>query len=200
MPQKLLDAINEYKKLRFTGYFFALIYSKKGKTIYDTNFLIRFEKENFRHLILGTKHLQNDHLIEANSKKLFDDFSKLTKSNYIKNKNFNLIVNDPNYNSIIDRLENIKNLDLLLKNKDIQVFQKSQSPNVLPTSITFDFLLKLNRYNDTIDTPFLFIERTSDNSVICNPVSTFRSDKRYEQNHKLKQVLTLDTTKQIYKN
>ncbi|WP_173234148.1 MULTISPECIES: hypothetical protein [unclassified Streptococcus] len=200
MPQKLLDAINEYKKLRFTGYFFALIYSKKGKIIYDTNFLIRFEKENFRHLILGTKHLQNDHLIEANSKKLFDDFSKLTKSNYTKNKNFNLIVNDPNYNSIIDRLENIKNLDLLLKNKDIQVFQKSQSPNVLPTSITFDFLLKLNRYNDTIDTPFLFIERTSDNSVICNPVSTFRSDKRYEQNHKLKQVLTLDTTKQIYKN
>lgn len=200
MPQKLLDAINEYKKLRFTGYFFALIYSKKGKIIYDTNFLIRFEKENFRHLILGTKHLQNDHLIEANSKKLFDDFSKLTKSNYTKNKNFNLIVNDPNYNSIIDRLENIKNLDLLLKNKDIQVFQKSQSPNVLPTSITFDFLLKLNRYNDTIDTPFLFIERTSDNSVICNPVSTFKSDKRYEQNHKLKQVLTLDTTKQIYKN
>lgn len=57
MPQKLLDAINEYKKLRFTGYFFALIYSKKGKIIYDTNFLIRFEKENFRHLILGTKHL-----------------------------------------------------------------------------------------------------------------------------------------------
>lgn len=200
MPQKLLDAINEYKKLRFTGYFFALIYSKKGKIIYDTNFLIRFEKENFQRLILGTKHLQNDHLIEANSKKLFDDFSKLTKSNYTKNKNFNLIVNDPKYNSIIDRLENIKNLDLLLKNKDIQVFQKSQSPNVLPTSITFDFLLKLNRYNDTIDTPFLFIERTSDNSVICNPVSTFRSDKRYEQNHKLKQVLTLDTTKQIYKN
>lgn len=200
MPQKLLDAINEYKKLRITGYFFALIYSKKGKIIYDTNFLIGFEKENFRHLILGTKYLQNDHLIEANSKKLFDDFSKLTKTNYTKNKNFNLIVNDPNYNSIIDRLENIKNIDSLLKNKDIQVFQKSQSPNVLPTSITFDFLLKLNRYNDTIDTPFLFIERTNDNSVICNPVSTFRSDKRYEQNHKLKQVLTLDTTKQIYKN
>lgn len=199
MPQKLLDAINAYQTLRFKGYFFALTYSKKGKIIYDTSFLIRFEKENFRHLILGTKHLKNDHIIEKNSKKLFDELSSLTITNYSTSKNFNLIVTDPNYSTIIDRLENIKNLDSLLTNKNIQVFQKSQSPHVLPTTIKFDFLLKLDKYSNNTDTPFLFIERTNDNSVVCNPVSTFRSDKPYEQNHKSKQVITLDTTTQVYK-
>lgn len=199
MPQKLLDAINAYQTLRFKGYFFALTYSKKGKIIYDTSFLIRFEKENFRHLILGTKHLKNDHIIEKNSKKLFDELSNLTITNYSTSKNFNLIVTDPNYSTIIDRLENIKNLDSLLTNKNIQVFQKSQSPHVLPTTIKFDFLLKLDKYSNNTDTPFLFIERTNDNSVVCNPVSTFRSDKPYEQNHKSKQVITLDTTTQVYK-
>lgn len=199
MPQKLLDAINAYQTLRFKGYFFALTYSKKGKIIYDTSFLIRFEKENFRHLILGTKHLKNDHIIEKNSKKLFDELSNLTITNYSTSKNFNLIISDPNYSTIIDRLENIKNLDSLLTNKNIQVFQKSQSPHVLPTTIKFDFLLKLDKYSNNTDTPFLFIERTNDNSVVCNPVSTFRSDKPYEQNHKSKQVITLDTTTQVYK-
>lgn len=199
MPQKLLDAINAYQTLRFKGYFFALTYSKKGKIIYDTSFLIRFEKENFRHLILGTKHLKNDHIIEKNSKKLFDELSSLTITNYSTSKNFNLIVTDPNYSTIIDRLENIKNLDSLLTNKNIQVFQKSQSPHVLPTTIKFDFLLKLDKYSNNTDTPFLFIERTNDNSVVCNPVSTFRSNKPYEQNHKSKQVITLDTTTQVYK-
>lgn len=199
MPQKLLDAINAYQTLRFKGYFFALTYSKKGKIIYDTSFLIRFEKENFRHLILGTKHLKNDHIIEKNSKKLFDELSSLTITNYSTSKNFNLIITDPNYSTIIDRLENIKNLDSLLTNKNIQVFQKSQSPHVLPTTIKFDFLLKLDKYSNNTDTPFLFIERTNDNSVVCNPVSTFRSDKPYEQNHKSKQVITLDTTTQVYK-
>lgn len=199
MPQKLLDAINEYKTLRFKGYFFALTYSKKGKIIYDRNFLIRFEKENFRHLILGTNHLQNDHLIEKNSKKLFDELSTLTKTNYLTSKNFKLIITDPNYNTIIDRLENIKNLDSLLTNEDIQVFEKSQSPNVLPTSIEFDFLLKLNQYSSNTDTPFLFIKRTNDDSVVCNAVSTFRSDRKYEQNHKSREVITLDITKQVYK-
>jgi hypothetical protein len=199
MPQKLLDAINAYQTLRFKGYFFDLTYSKKGKIIYDTSFLIRFEKENFRHLILGTKHLKNDQFIEKNSKKLFDEFSSLTITNYSTSKNFNLITSDPNYSTIIDRLENIKNLDSLLTNKNIQVFQKSQSPHVLPTSIKFDFLLKLDKYSNNTDTPFLFIERTNDNSVVCNPVSTFRSDKPYEQNHKSKQVITLDTTTQVYK-
>ena len=199
MPQKLLDAINAYQTLRFKGYFFALTYSKKGKIIYDTSFLIRFEKENFRHLILGTKHLKKDHIIEKNSKKLFDELSSLTITNYSTSKNFNLIITDPNYSTIIDRLENIKNLDSLLTNKNIQVFQKSQSPHVLPTTIKFDFLLKLDKYSNNTDTPFLFIERTNDNSVVCNPVSTFRSDKPYEQNHKSKQVITLDTTTQVYK-
>ena len=51
MPQKLLDAINAYQTLRFKGYFFALTYSKKGKIIYDTSFLIRFEKENYRNAL-----------------------------------------------------------------------------------------------------------------------------------------------------
>ena len=199
MPQKLLDAINAYQTLRFKGYFFALTYSKKGKIIYDTSFLIRFEKENFRHLILGTKHLKNDQFIEKNSKKLFDELSSLTITNYSTSKNFKLITSDPNYSTIIDRLENIKNLDSLLTNKNIQVFRKSQSPNVLPTSIKFDFLLKLDKYSNNTDTPFLFIERTNDNSVVCNPVSTFRSDQPYEQNHKSKQVITLDTTTQVYK-
>lgn len=199
MPQKLLDAINAYQTLRFKGYFFALTYTKKGKIIYDTSFLIRFEKENFRHLILGTTHLQNDRLIEKNSKKLFDELSGLTQTNYSTSKNFNLITTDPNYNSIVDRLENIKNLDSLLTNRNLQVFQKSQSPYVIPSNIEFDFLLKLNQYSNNTDTPFLFIKRTHDNSVVCNPVSTFRSDKPYEQNHKLKQVITLDTTTQVYK-
>lgn len=199
MPQKLLDAINAYQTLRFKGYFFALTYFKKGKIIYDTSFLIRFEKENFRHLILGTKHLKNDQFIEKNSKKLFDELSSLTITNYSTSKNFKLITSDPNYSTIIDRLENIKNLDSLLTNKNIQVFQKSQSPNVLPTSIKFDFLLKLDKYSNNTDTPFLFIKRTNDNSVVCNPVSTFRSYQPYEQNHKSKQVITLDTTTQVYK-
>ena len=199
MPQKLLDAINAYKTLRFKGYFFDLTYTKKGKIIYDTSFLIRFEKENFRHLILGTKHLQNDHFIEKNSKKLFNELSCLTKTNCLTNKNFNLIITDPNYNTIIDRLENIKNLDSLLTNRNIQIFEKSQSPNVLPTSIQFDFLLKLNQYSGNTDTPFLFIERTNNDSVVCNPVSTFRSDKQYEQNHNSRQVITLDITTQVYK-
>lgn len=195
----LLDAINAYKQLRLIGYFFSLTYSKKGKQIYDTSFLIRFEKESFRHLILGTEHLENDRFIEKNSKLLFDEFSELDITNCMSNRNFSAIVNDPKYADIQDRLENIINLNTLLCNDNIKIYQKSESNNVLTKRIPFEFLLKLNNYDGHQDNPFLFVAREQKDSVICNPTSTFRSDKNYEQNHKSRQVLSLDVTSIVYK-
>lgn len=197
---KLLDAINAYKNLRSIGYFFSLIYSKKGKHFYDTSFLIRFEKESFRHLILGTKHLEDDRFIEKNSKLLFDELSQLTPSNCMSNQNFKTIVNDSNYHDIHDRLENIINFDRLLCEKNIKIYQKSQSEKVLTQRIPFEFLLKLNPYDGHLDTPLLFVTREQEDSIVCNPTSTFRSDKNYEQNHKYRQILSLDVTQIVYKN
>lgn len=196
---KLLDAINAYKKLRFIGYFFSLTYSKKGKQIYDTSFLIRFEKESFRHLILGTEHLENDRFVEKNSKVLFDELSELSITDCMSNRNFNTIVTDPKYSDIQDRLENIINFDKLLLEDNIKIYQKSQSENVLTKRIPFEFLLKLNQYDNNPDTPFLFLAREQTDSIICNPTSTFRSLNPYEQNHKSRQILSLDVTRVVYK-
>lgn len=198
--KRLLDAIETYKKLRKTGYFFALTYSKKGKILYDTNLFIKFDKENFRHLILGTDHLENDNDIEKNSKILFDEFAKLNINTCMNNPNFKKIITDKKYSTIIDRLENIAKLDTLLFDKNIKIYQKSNSKNVIKTKIKFDFVIKLSKYDNHTEDPFLFLSREHENSIICNPVSTFRSNEAYEQNHNFKKISSLEITTNIYKN
>lgn len=199
MPHRLIEAIEAYDELRKIGFLFSLRYSRKKRIYHDQNFLLRFEKENFRHLV-GIQHLEKEQFIIKNSKLLFDKLRGVTQTNFQSNVEFMKIVSDDKYPSIQDRLENISRMAILLKSKTIRVYQKSASNNVLHTKIQFNFLLKLDSYADSGEIPYLFLEQEHDNGLSHLPVSTFRGTKPYEQSHKYREVASLDLVELVYKN
>lgn len=196
LNSKLLeDVIKEYYSLREEDYIFFLSKSRKKK-ITTESFVIRFSPSNFKHLI-GCQKLDDKvftkHSVEL-TETLYNDFKS---GNLNNNTDFSSILSSLKFDEIKSRLELIKDFKSLIISPETNIYQhNSNSTQSIPTTIVYDYLIHIKDTNCP-DNCYLFC-RQNRASYILEPVSIFKTNKKYHIGHLLWNIDGFYTSKKHY--
>jgi hypothetical protein len=196
----LEDVIKNYNKNKIIEYAFLFSKSHK-KNITKGSFTLQLKPENFSHLI-GIQKLTDQKFTKLSAVLLKKFSTDITNNQIIQNNDYINITNSEFFCDIQSRLELIKDFDRLIRNKTNKLYEHNLNADKgFKTQIDYDYLIKF--YDDNCPEKehwYLFLKKDKNSSFILEPISIFKTDRKYHEKDYYWHIENLYDAKKVYEH